>query len=362
MKTELQEPQESELEPTTADEAVADTTSTPDVTEGVSASDAVAEDERTPGEKARDEFLEKYGEEEPEAEETPAEQEPKAEEEPDPAEATRKDDSEDEHRLEDEVFKKLPEPVKQRIGHLNARAKKAERRLEEQSAEVETYKDSHQRFNTLQTYVQENNIQPENVTKAFDIMARLSKGDFEGFLTEIQPWVDLAQQATGKVYAPDLQDRIDNGYITEDVAVEITQARKQKELAEARAAQLKTVDDTRTAEAAATENVNSIVNAVNAREAEIRSSDPDYAHKAAKVKQLVNFALSNGVRLDTPAAAVKMVNDAYAAANAEATKPQAPRPKTPPRPTSSTTARGQVQAASLEEALSQAAESYVPQK
>jgi len=369
MTTEQLEAQESELETETAIEAVADQTSSPEVTEGVSSSDTTEEDTRSPAEMARDEFLEKYGKAEDEGEgdekpdEKPADAQaeaPKTEDAPEKSEAVQKDDSEDELRITDDEFKKLPENVRQRIGHLNARAKKAERQLEENATQVETFKDSHERFSQLTTFVEQNNIQPENVTKAFDMMAQLSKGDYDGFLAQVMPWVDLAQQATGKAYAPDLQERIDNGYLTEEAAREITQSRRKAEQAEGRAQQHETKLQAKTAEETQVENLDKIVSAVNAREAELRSSDPDYAQKSARVKAAMEFAMKRGGVPKTPAEGVEMVNDAYALIGQS--KPAAPKLPTPPRPSSSTSTRGQAIPKSLNDVISQAAESYVPSR
>lgn len=356
--------QESDQEQVTDEKSEAVETSTPDVTDGAPSSGAAAEEETSLAETMRDEFLKEFGEEEDEEgensekgdepeESSEKSKETSAEREDAPDD---KDDADDEFRLSDDEFKGLPDSARKRIGHLNARAKKAERKLSEYEQELETTRDSHERFNRLQTFVQENEIQPENVTLAFDAMARLSHGDHKGFLEAVMPWVEMAQQAVGQSLPQDLQRMVDDGEMTDVAAREVSKARIQSANTEAREKKMQAKDQERSKQQKTTDHLNKIAKAVDAREAELKSSDPDYAHKAAAVKAYMEDVLSLGARPNTEEEAVTMLNKAYDYANSTVKKKPAPR-ATPPSPSASTVSRGQSVPKTLKDAIGTALES-----
>lgn len=351
---------QNELENETTPEVVADQTPSPSETNGASSSEASVTEPETAEDAIRREFLEKYGSEE--GEETPdPEDDAEAEAKPDTPKAEQKtepeiqsDDTEDDaFRIPDDEFKRLPSGVKQRLGHLNARAKKAERELAARDAEFEPLKDAHERFSTLQSFVQDNGIEPQNVTLAFDAMAKMSRGDFQGFIDAIKPFYDYASQAAGIAISPDLQQRVDDGYLSEDDAKELTKARRQAETFQGQAQQ----ERQRAAEREQTEKqgqtTQQILTAINERESQLKSSDPDYALKSPAIRSMIELVLQNGAIPKTADDALKLINDAYERANASFVKAPAPRP-TPPRPSASTPPRGNPAPASTRDAITQA--------
>lgn len=351
---------------------VADQASSPDVTEGASSSDAAAEGQENTAEAIRDAFLEKYGEDEPkEGDDTPAEGDDKPKDEPnaerkeapeakdtkdDNAEADEGDD--DKFRITDEEFKSLPEGARQRIGHLNARAKKAERQLSDKDAQIETMQASHKHMQDLETFVSDNGIQPENMSAAFGMMAKMARGDFEGFLSDIEPFITHARQSTGKQAADDLQEQVDGGYMTEEAAQQLTQARAAQARAEGEAKRLRESQTAQQQQDQASQDAGKIVNAINVREQELMASDPDYARLSEAVQRNVKMALDAGARPATPADAIKMIDTAFENAKFSAPKPK-PAP-TPKRPSASTIARGAEVPASTRDAIINSMENYAP--
>lgn len=343
----------------TAPEAEADTSLTPSETDGASSSDAADEAPESFAEQLLQDFRKDYGEEESEetdeadasAQESEAAAED-AESEQTPEKET--DDSDDqEFRIPDEQFKALPDGVRNRLGHLNARAKKAERENADLQKAMEPLKDAHERFTTFQNFVQENDIQPENVTLLFNAAASLSKGDYKSFVEAVQPWYELAQQSLGATIAPDLQQRVDDGYLSAEDAQELTKARATSKVNEGRVESLtaRQKADRQAQEAQGAQQ--EIVSAIQAREAEIQSSDPDYAHKSGALHSMVEFALSNGARPQNKAEALKIINDAYDRVNESFQKPAPPKP-TSPRPSVSNPPRGNPEPETTKEAISQA--------
>lgn len=356
----------TETEEMTAEGAVAEETSSPEVTDGASSSDAAADEPKSledilsegadeaeaddAAEEASQDFKAEHGSADEETGEAPDETvsaEQKSEE------THEKDDGDDEFRLPDEEFKSLPDGARKRIGHLNARAKKAERQLQELNTELETARGDQQALGQLRQFAQENQMSQQDVAMALGAFAKYKTGDFKGFVADLRPLIDIAQQSAGEAFAPDLQEQVDNGYLTEQAARELTQARleakRHKEAAE-RATQVADQQRQQQEQAA---TLNQIVTAVNSREAEIRSSDPDYAQKAPAVKRFMEYAMKNGARPQSVEEAVRMVNDAYEQASAVAPKaPPKPTPTT--RPPATTVPRGNPRPATLEDALAMA--------
>ncbi|MFN7185431.1 MAG: hypothetical protein ACK5VE_03555 [Alphaproteobacteria bacterium] len=339
--------------------SVAEQASSPDVTEGAASSAAAEPEAKTFEQTLRDEFLAKYGDgqEEAEAEAKPAPDTGAVRKE---ATEAQKDDGDEEFRLSDDDFKKLPDGVRKRIGHLNTRAHKAEKQVSEYAAELQVTRDAQSRLDSLQTFVRTNGIEPENITVAFDMMARLAKGDHAGFLDAIQPFVDAAMQASGRAISPDLQSKVDDGYLSEEAARELTASRIRAQAAEGKVQRITTDQRARETADQASRNVSAIANAVNAREAEIRGSDPDYDSKSQAVREYMERLLKRGALPKSPQEAVEFVNEAHAYATAMV-RPATPAVKEAPRrPNSSTPARGGAAPATVHDAISGALESYVP--
>jgi len=332
----------------TAIDAEAETAPTPGATdEGASSSDAADEAHEISVEEISREFRETYGTDEPEEPGEPngddapesAPEKPKAAESEQVPEKEDQGDDDDEFRIPDEEFKALPDGVKKRLGHLNTRAKKATRELADLQQKMEPLQDAHQRFTQLQTFVQQNQIEPKNVTVAFNAMAAMSRGDYKQFIELVEPWFNQARYAMGAAISPDLQTRVDDGYLTEEDARELTKARLQSRISQGQVDALRTQQKQVQTQAQNADITRRVVAAVQAREAEIKASDPDYARKHQAMQSMVEFALKGGAFPKSEEDAVKLINDAYERVNTVFPKPEPPKPTTP-RPSASTSPRG----------------------
>lgn len=359
--------------------SAADTASSPDATEGASTSEAAAE--KTPAEAIRDEFLKKWGDTD---EESSTEADPKAAREDDKSEAKSstdgetegekpakakaedgiddktadKDDGDEEFRLSDAEFKALPEGVRKRIGHLNARAKKAERQLEGLNSEFSAAKEEAGRLTQLRAFAEKNNFEPTDVQLAFSLIADLRNGRFKEFLERAEPMIQGAREASGQAFAKDLQDRVDQGYLTEEDAREMTRmraaearAKEQSERARQRVQQSQQASQQQAAQQA-------IVNATVQRGEELKASDPDYAQLEPTILSFVESQLQLAFPR-TPEQAVALVNKAHEFAKNNRPK-TTPKPPTPPRPSSSAVSRGRKEPASSKEAIQDALINYIP--
>lgn len=333
-------------------------TSSPDVTQGASTSDAADNAEETDADKIAAEFLKKYGAPEEESdgdaaasdEETPDEQKAAREKAPEP----EVDEEDDEHRIPDEEFKSLSVGVRRRIGRLSSNLKDANRKIETMTSELETAKDSQTRLTALRDYATQRNMTAENVTQALEISGKLASGDFEGFLKDVMPMVQAAQQALGQTFAPDLQDQVDSGYLSEEAARELTKARAEaaraKQMAEASQAQL----SQRSQQEQQQSTLQAIGAAVSARERELQASDPDYARKQTAVRSILEMALKRGAQPRTPQEAVDMVNDAYMTVSDQLSAGQRQKRTTAPTPRAATSPqRGAPAPSNLLDAMAQ---------
>lgn len=341
------------MDPKDQTDTVADEALSPSATdEGVSSSDTSAQEEESLAELLAKEFHEEHGDAEPGTADTePDDAEPETTEPPAAEQNTEEvDDTDDEeHRIPDDQFKALPPGVKKRIGHLNTRWKKSERELSEVRAELPKLKDAHDRFSRIQGFVEENNIQPENVTLAFDAMALLSRGEFEGFLDKIKPFYDQAARAVGQVIAQDLQQQVDNGYLTEEYARELTRARAQSQVSKSQADMYRQRHEQSRQAQTQTQEQSRMHTAINQREQQLQASDPDYARKKPFIESLVKMTIEAGAQVRTAEQAIALLNKAYAQAGTMAATP-APR-ATPPRPTSTSPSRGAAEPKTLQEAI-----------
>ena len=318
---------------------------------GASPSDAAAEDSQSSADAIREAFLKEYGdptEEEPE--EKGEAEEGEAAEQPEDTEEDQQPD--DEYRIPDDEFKALPQGVKQRIGSLNARAKAAERQLEDAKPIME-------RMDQLEGFVRQNAIEPENLSRAFTMMAQLSQGDFEGFLKNIQPVLEQAQQAVGQKLPEDLQTQVDEGYMTEAHAGEMTRLRMESRRNAEMQQRMQQQQAQQAQQMQQQQSMAGIKSAMDTWEADLQRKDPGYAHIKQAVEQQVRFAIENGAIPQTPEQAVQMANRAYEMVRQSQ---QRQRTSTPARPSATSTAPagGQQKPNSTLDAITAALEGYTP--
>lgn len=340
-------------------------TPSPSVTEdGASSSDAADQDQEPEGaaEAVRDAFLKEYGDptemEEPDAG-TPdpaasqASTDP-AQNQPD-NEIPEADEADADTRIPDEEFKALTPGVKKRFGILTSRAHKAEKQIAEYEAQLHEATPAVERMQQFNKFVTENNIDHENMAQAMAASAELAQGNAEGFLRRIAPFVDYARQMLGHVTDPALREQVEQGYMTEEAAQELTRTRSeaarskgeaQRAAQQAEAVQQEQVQRQQMGQRTAA--IQHIAQMVDSRERELMS-DPDYARLQPDVHARMKFAIDGGARPQNAEQAVQMVNDAFA--QAKAVSPRQVKPSTHPSPNSSAPKHGSAVPRSLEEAL-----------
>lgn len=354
------------MDPKDQTDTVADEALSPSATdEGTSSSDVADQEDNSLAEALQREFDQTYGDAGPADPEPEAEQdgETQAEEEAEPEAASGEDDdsataedADDDFRIPDEEFKGLPPSVKKRVGKLSTRLKRTTQELNTLKETVPDLEDRAGRFEKIRQFTQENNIDPKGIDVMFNMAAMLSKGDHAGFLAAVQPYYDHAAQATGKVIAPDLSERVESGYLTEQDAIQLTQARVQAQTSQAAAQEarqrLQREREGQQSQAAQVQ----VKQAIQARTEQLQQEDPNFAQKLPAIMKVVQSARERGAQFNTAEDAISMLNAAYEAIGPVA-KPARQPVATPPRPTASTPPRGNAQPKTLEEALAQGLES-----
>lgn len=208
---------------------------------------------------------------------------------------------------------------------------RAQRR--ELQAQVEQYK-------PIAETIQQSGLRQDDVSILLALGQALQRGDAETFLQGVMPYVELCQELSGKKLPSDLQEKVDEGYTTPEIAAELARARHAASIEKTRA------DNARNhiAEQEAQARNTAILDGVRQYEESLRSRDPDYALKRDVIeRETERIIRANGVP-QTPQDAVAIAKAAYDFANTVFSKAI---PRNPTRPTPSVSQRpsGSVRAA-----------------
>lgn len=185
--------------------------------------------------------------------------------------------------------------------------------------------------NQITRYMEQQQIPLEDAGIVLQLAAALRHGKFQEFLEGVQPYVKLAMESTGRVLPQDLQQRVQQGQVPEDLAAELARRRSQEQF-QARIAEQQREQQTRDAQAReAQQRALSIQTAVNDWEAKTRQNDPDYGLKSDIIRRVSQALIQQHGVPRTPEQALQYANAAYKEAN-----DQVARFRPAPRPTRQT--------------------------
>lgn len=159
----------------------------------------------------------------------------------------------------------------------------------------------------LQGYLQQHRLAADDVNRLLGVGSALRRGDFQAFLDGVTPYVMVAQEALGYRIAPDLQKQVEEGTLSEVAARDMTRTRHRANRAEH---ELGVTRQQQQADAQ-TRNVVAVRDAVDAWEADTRTRDPDYGHKADAVRRYSQALMQERGLPATPVQAVELVKAAY---------------------------------------------------
>lgn len=223
-----------------------------------------------------------------------------------------------------------PMPSEVSDQELKAYTPNAQRRIRQLIEERDRHRDEASRVAPLDQFVREHQLAPEHVQLGLNLMAALRHGDYQTFLRGVQPHVERAQQAMGYVLPPDLQQQVQQGYVTQDLAQAMARDRATAQLSAQRVAEMQAVQ----AQQAEAQRQVAVRQSVDGWEATARASDPDYARKEPLIRAFARDLMAEQGPPSDPGAALAMAQEAYKRAGAYlATLSPAPR-ATQPSPSS----------------------------
>jgi hypothetical protein len=196
-------------------------------------------------------------------------------------------------------FSKLPFNKHPRFRELVKEKNTYKAQMAEYEADAKQYRD-------IQGFMQSNNLTAEEVVEGFEIMAQM-KSDPAKAREALAKRMELLELATGHKLPPDLEDKIEQGYIDRETAQDLHQQRVSAER-KAQLAQVqldrRSIDDQRS-------QVNAMASAVSAWEQATKSSDPDFDLKAELVKDRVRAHVASHGMPKNAEQALKLSKDAY---------------------------------------------------
>lgn len=201
-------------------------------------------------------------------------------------------------------------------------------------AERDSYKAGNEQYQQIQTFMEANNLQADEVAEGYEVMALIKRGDAESIqkaLAWFEPRVSYLKQQLGQELPEDLQEKVDIGQLDEEDAAEMARLRAFNARTEQQtAAQREQSAAEQAAESARVQSVK-MATAVQAWEDRTKATDPDYAKKSRMVEAEVLAEITRtGKRPATEQEATELVARAYGTVNEhfKALLPT-PRPITP---------------------------------
>ena len=167
-------------------------------------------------------------------------------------------------------------------------------RWQEMITERDSFKQSHQELMGLKSYMTEAGLSIDEVNTGFEIMKNIKENP-QAALEALMPYIEQMETSTGRRLSADIQERVDEGYLDEESAREMSQLRSREQLAteasQRAAAQAQQIQQQQQVQQHAT----NVSGAVSEWETQWSSSDPDYKLKQPKVMEKIElYLLKNG--------------------------------------------------------------------
>lgn len=164
-------------------------------------------------------------------------------------------------------------------------------------------------YRDIQGYMQSNGLTAEEVAQALDTLVKTKNGDPAKAYELLQERMDKLALMAGKRLPPELEEKVEQGYIDRETAQSLYQ---QQAEAERRAQQAQSQLERQTQQDQHAQ-VQAIASAVSTWEAATKASDPDFELKADLVKDRVRAHVATHGVPRTADEALKVSKDAYEA-------------------------------------------------
>jgi hypothetical protein len=256
--------------------------------------------------------------------------------------AKAKTDSEAEPELPEEAtpeeLAKLSKTAQRRIKKLSSQRQKLAGEVER----LKSYEPGAQAAEQVTKYLRDNDIGQDDFLMGLELMSAMRRGDFQKFYEGVKPYVKLCEEYLGVALPPDLQQQVAQGHMTTQAAAMYSKERMDRAMAQTNAARqqamLRQHQEQSTTQRTQLEKQNlasQVANTVNAWEASVARSDPDYAAKKAAVQNTMWAVVREQGIPQSPEHGVKIAQEAYRRVN-EQYKAWAPQRRPTSRVPSST--------------------------
>jgi hypothetical protein len=219
---------------------------------------------------------------------SPAPKNPDASAEGDPTSKKTDGESDDDEKLSDDELKALSAKTQRRFSKLTKDLKATSDRvkdLEPKAAE----------FDKIDTFVRNAGLSPQDVAGTLEIAAALRSNPGQA-LQRLMPIVAKLQEIVGETLPNDLQQRVDQGYLTEADAKALAKARAGEQLATQRVNALTEQQRADQERSEFQSLVSNTVSSTEAWEAQQAQRDPDWHLKQEAVAELVELAIERKSR------------------------------------------------------------------
>ena len=179
-------------------------------------------------------------------------------------------------------------------------------RFKEVIAEKNEYKKGHEQYVKIQNSLRDMKLSAEETAQGLSIMG-LMKSNPQAALEALQPIISSLQQVTGQIIPDDIQQKIEDGYMDEDVGKELARTRADVQLQRNANQQMLNEQEQMNAQ----DQINIIAQSVTNWEENVRQTDPDFELKQDEVDDRVSALVRERGRPNNSEDAVALAQEAY---------------------------------------------------
>lgn len=191
--------------------------------------------------------------------------------------------------------------------------KRAQKRIRELVEEKKTLEADATRYRNVETFLRDNGLAPDEAADGLQIMALAKTNPVEAW-ERIKPWVEKVAIAAGVIMPSDLQQQVQQGYLTRDAALELSKTRAKLGAVEAQ----RQFEQQRAQEQAALNYQQAVVGAAQTWEQDRRVKDPNFEAKLPALQREIAYLHATEGRANTPEGVKDQCERAYKAVNAQA--------------------------------------------
>ena len=183
-------------------------------------------------------------------------------------------------------------------------------RFKEVIAEKNEYKRGHEQYEKIQSSLKEMKLSAEETAQGLSIMG-LMKSNPQAALEALQPIINNLQQVTGQIIPNDIQQKIEDGYMDEDVGKELARTRADVQIQKNANQQMLNEQEQMKTQS----EINNLAQSVTNWERNVRKTDPDFDFKQDEIDDRVSALVRERGRPNNSDDAVALAQEAYDTVN-----------------------------------------------